>query len=100
MKEAAKLISSSSLWLETGGQGQDTLILEMWRMWVRFSKLQLKQVAFPLHTTVTDFQWDALENATEELICIFKNLHVFQYLVHGDQKEPVCSLTAVTTSLL
>lgn len=28
MEEAVKLISSSSLWLEAGGQGQDMLILE------------------------------------------------------------------------
>lgn len=34
------------------------------------------------------------------LICIFKSLHVFDYLVHSDQKQPVRSLPTVTTSLI
>lgn len=92
MEEAAKLISSSSLWLETGGQGQDTLMKDVGEIFQ--SSSQAGSVPTPHNC-----HWFPVKRH-RAFICIFKNLYVFEYLLYSDQKQPVWSLTAVTTSLI
>lgn len=80
MEEAAKLISSSSLWLETGGQDQDTLMKDVGEIF----QTAIQAGSAPCSHNYHWFPMRCFVKCHRGLICIFKNLYVFEYLVHTD----------------